>query len=620
MAAVTDPFASYLKRADDLFEAGDIVQAGQIWQAILKKKPDHETARAGLYKVKLYFDARATQGGLVGMKSPVPVPVPAEVPKSPDVEITRLLEQGCTLYDAGHVEDAITKWVQVLAKEPDNVLAKGYINGARRVLEQSGGLRESQPVPQPMGAAASVPVPASESVSMAAPVPVPAEPDIDVERLLRDGCTLFDMGQVEDALRKWEEILAHDPGHALARAYVLDARKDLGLAPLEEGARPAVAPVRAEASQAAPEAEGPGDERLEALIRDGVQLYDMGMVLEATQKWQQVLDLSPGHRDAEAYLVMAQRDQQAAPPSAPKAAPAAAREMSGQDFPGLQAKPQPAPEPSPRAPLELELFTDSEEQASSVEEAPKAVTPPATLTSGQQKPRKGFNLQDALSQLSLPRWVASPVVIVGSIVGLIVLVVGAFYYMQHRKDKALRQAVESFRASAVAPVQRGSEVKDLAETPEDLRRAAQSAMGADPLMAYFKAEELARLVPSDASVAQLLERAKAGLATVDEKPATFADFEQQFKNGQLEAAEHSVSYLLSQSPDDRILRERAARLYLALAQAYAGKEQWSDVEDRLRRGQALFPSDRSWSAKLVLLSRIQSMSKSERASWVQLLG
>lgn len=614
MTAGADPFASYLKRADDLFEAGDIVQAGQIWQAILKKKPDHEAARAGLYKVKLYFDARATQGGLVGAKLPVaPTPVPVETPKPPDADITRLLEQGCTLYDAGHVEDAITKWVQVLAKEPENVLAKGYISGARRVLEQSGGARpEPVSVPAPVQAD---PVPSKE------PEAVVAEPSVDVERLLRDGCTLFDMGQVEDALRKWEEILAHDPGHALARAYVQDARKDLGLPPLEEGARPVPATAQPQATPIAPGGENLGDERLEALIRDGVQLYDMGMVPEAMQKWRQVLELAPGHRDAEAYLAMAQRDQHATPPSAassaPKPAPAAS-EVPGRDFPGLQAKPHPALMPSPLAPLELVLAPEPEPEP--VEAAPKAVAPPAALTSGQQKPRKGFNLQEALSKLSVPPWVASPAFILGSITGLVVLVVGTFYYVQHRKDKALRQAVESFRATAVAPVRRGSEVKSLAESPEALRSAAQSAMGADPLMAYLKAEELARLMPADAAVAQLLERAKAGLATVDEKPATFADFEQQLKNGELEKAEHSITYLLSQTPGDTILRERAARLYLLLVQAYAGKEQWSNAEDRLRHGQALFPADRSWTAKLQLLSRIQSMAKADRAPWIQLLG
>jgi hypothetical protein len=41
-----DPFAPHLRMADDLFAQGDIVKAGQIWQAILKQDPGHGEARA----------------------------------------------------------------------------------------------------------------------------------------------------------------------------------------------------------------------------------------------------------------------------------------------------------------------------------------------------------------------------------------------------------------------------------------------------------------------------------------------------------------------------------------------------------------------------------------------
>ena len=109
----SDPFETYLQRAEALFLAGDIVQAGQIWQAILKRRPGHQIARAGLYKVKLHFDARATQGGLAG-QTPVQESSDARTaqgapPKPQEPDVTRLLEQGCILYDAGHVEDALAK-------------------------------------------------------------------------------------------------------------------------------------------------------------------------------------------------------------------------------------------------------------------------------------------------------------------------------------------------------------------------------------------------------------------------------------------------------------------------------------------------------------------------------
>jgi tetratricopeptide (TPR) repeat protein len=224
MPASTDPFESHLKRAADLFESGDIVQAGQIWQAILKKNPDHQVARAGLYKVKLYFDARATQGGLAKSQPPRPEPVsdlttpgtqPAVAvahPTTISADLARLLDQGCTLYDNGHIEDALGKWNKVLEMDPNNILAKGYINGAKRRLEQP--VSESQPEEQvrstmalaPGAYPGSVPFPVEPAPSMALapipPVPYESKPEsapepvetVDVERLLRDGCTLYDMG------------------------------------------------------------------------------------------------------------------------------------------------------------------------------------------------------------------------------------------------------------------------------------------------------------------------------------------------------------------------------------------------------------------------------------------
>jgi tetratricopeptide (TPR) repeat protein len=592
--AAADPFESYLKRAAELFDAGDIVQAGQIWQAILKKKPEHEVARAGLYKVKLYFDARATQGGLVGQKTPGEagdVRATQGAPAKPqDPEITRLLEQGCTLYDAGHVEDALSRWVQVLAKEPDNVLAKGYIIGARRTL--------------------GTPEAASAAPALPAPAPAPVDPGVDFERLLRDGCTLFDMGQLEDALKKWEQILAHDPGHALARAYVQDARKDLGLPLLEDGARPVVAAVEAEA--AAPQAVAGGeDERIERLIQDGVQLYDMGMLEEAKGKWQQVLDLSPGHKDAADYLTMAKRDL-APPPSRPAPVPApASQEMSGRDFPGLQSRVQ----QNAPAPLELVL----EEPTPPPAEPATPVTPPPALTAGTQKVRKGLNLPELLKQVALPAWMASPAFILGTIAGLVILLFGSFFFLRHRKDKALREAVAAFRASAVSPVARDSEIANLQQSPEEIRQEAQSALGDDALLAYLRAKECLRLDPGDAAAAQLLDRAKGDLAK-GAQAASLGDFEKQLKDRDLEAADHTLTGLLSQSPDDVVLRERAVRLYGALVQAYASKEQWTEAEAHLRRARAMFPTDRSWSAKLRLLAHVQSLPRSERASWIQMLG
>ncbi|HNX94118.1 MAG TPA: hypothetical protein PKL14_03065 [Holophaga sp.] len=629
MSMAKDPFESYLKQASDLFDAGDIVQAGQIWQAILKRVPDHEIARAGLYKVKLYFDARATQGGLDHAKNGgTPAPAPTAHP-----EVVRLLEQGCTLYDAGHAEDALQRWEKVLELDPDNVLAKGYITGARRAQETSAAdsprntgiivMREADSEPGSGSAWVPSPVPAPNPEPAQGVSPDPAaDPDVDLDKLLRDGCTLYDMGQPEDALRKWEQLLAIDPGHALAQAYAQDARKELGLPPVEAGGpvAPIAEPMEADAHGTALEAnagwgaEASADlEQLDRILREGVQLYDMGMAQEATDKWRQILETVPDHPDALAYLAMAERDaQRPAPAAVPPPPPPAYQPPSRPAAPPPQIQvaeiPAPAIEPRP-------------EPSEGPESSPAAAPPQALTKPVPAAPvRKGVDLPQALQSVSLPSWLASPKVILFSIVGLVCVIVGSASYHQWHKEVLLRRAVESSRLEALAPVARSAQVFSLQETPESIRKEAEKTLGEEPLIAYYRAQEGVRLNPTDPAAVQLFERAKAGLAAATSASANLKEFDRQIENGDLDAASRIIGQLLAQTPEDGDLKARAGRLYRYMSQLHATKEHWQDASDCLRRGRAMFPFDKSWNSRLKLLEQVQAMSKADRAPWIQLLG
>ena len=106
-----DPFQTHLDRAAALFDGGDVVQAGQIWQAILKRDPGNAAARAGLFKVKQFFDQK-------------------DFAAANDV----LLQEGCTLFDMGQVREALLKWERILTTDPGHKLALAYANDARREL------------------------------------------------------------------------------------------------------------------------------------------------------------------------------------------------------------------------------------------------------------------------------------------------------------------------------------------------------------------------------------------------------------------------------------------------------------------------------------------------------
>ena len=78
--------------------------------------------------------------------------------------------------------------------------------------------------------------------------------------------------------------------------------------------------------------------------------------------------------------------------------------------------------------------------------------------------------------------------------------------------------------------------------------------------------------------------------------------------------------LLRTNPDDANLRAQALRLYLRLAEDHASQDRWSDAQADLQRGRALAPDDNAWSARMALLSKIQSMPKGDRPMWIALLG
>lgn len=659
MAEPRDPYAAYLRKAADLFEAGDIVQAGQIWQAILKKVPGHDEARAGLYKVKLYFDARATQDGLADQARAL---LPAAAPSPVAPELAQLLERGCALYDAGRTEEAVAAWEEVLARDSANAVAKGYLTAARRALgreETSGAhraVRDTGALPEP-----AAPAPAPQTAS------APPSPE-EVERLVRDGCTLFDMGQASDALRKWEQALALDPGHALAQGYVADARRELGLA---AGAPPvpAPAPSLAASSPAAPLPDGPAAlpeaeaERYAQLVREGTQLYDMGMAQEAVHKWEQALILNPGHPEAEGYLAMARRDAEqlaaAPPPTAPRpsAAPAAPagspqdetleraerllqqgrfeasaflfqqvvdqnphhfRALQGlhqaQNLKAAQEAHHAAPVPAPAPLLALEAEPPAPE--------PPAL-PPAPLQAPPAQARKGVELPALLRQTvrEIPAPLRRPSVLAGIAGGILILNVGVWLVNRHRREAALEASVASFRTAALETVARSVQIPALDEPLEELRREATSVLEEDPLRAYYRAQELARLQPTDPGAAELMARAQAALALPEGAPAVaLADAQKLMEAGELDGAWKVIHTLLRQQPEDPQLKARLGRLCLVFAEAHAVKERWGEAQDALKMGRALFPGDKAWQARLRFLDHLRAMGPVDRRAWVQALG
>jgi tetratricopeptide (TPR) repeat protein len=564
MPAAPDPFQPHLNRASSLFEQGEVVQAGQIWQAILKRNPAHRAARAGLYLVKLALEHR-------------------DASRTPQDD-ERLLQEGCTLFDMGQVEDALRKWEQILAANPRHQLAFAYANDARRELGRpplpEGGPAPGGPAPGP-GSAPAWPEPAwPEPAAWPDPAvpPGPAGGDVaGAAQQVLEGVQLYDMGMTEEAMAKWERALELDPDQRDAPAYLGMARRDQAQAAQPKPAQPA-RPASAPQSPQAPPA--PLESApLEAQIIQAEELLRLQRLLDAVQAFQRLLDREPqdprilrGYHQARALLTA-------------KMEPAIALDR-----------------PEPKAPTPL----------------PPA-DPPSALTARSAPVRSGFRLPGAVRRLARPRWLSSTRQLALAL-GLLLLVVAALIgYGLMRREAALREAVAAAKQNALKPVSRRVEIPSLAESSVAIHQEAERVLGDDPLRAYFRAREWQRREPDNPAASGLVDRARTQLART--APAgTPEDCDRMLQSGDLDGARRSILRLLPAAPDDPGLQARAREVVLALVPLYVTRDRMDEARNALLLARAMFPQEKIWPAKLQLLESIQGMAKDDRAAWIQLLG
>jgi tetratricopeptide (TPR) repeat protein len=578
-----DPYRPHLNRAAELFKAGDVVQAGQIWQAVLKREPANPEARAGLYQVKLFLERRNA-----GQDN-------AEANE-------KLLREGCTLYDMGEVQGALQKWELILATDPGHRLAQAYANDARKELglpalaapgaALASGADRPGPPPEPARKAAPPP-PEAGTGSADQEAPDPAE---QVDRLVREGSQLFDMGMTEEAVAKWDRALVIQPDNQDAAAYLQVARWEAQRRPA------AAAPAAQGPSGPAPAAQDP----LESRILRAEQLIRSQRLEEAAQAFQRLLAMAPqdprilqGYHQARALL------------NARNEPPLPARSAQPAPVVTLARPPQP---PERRQPA-----------------LPAPVGPPQSVTAGRGAQRDGFRLPAVLQgsaaklparlrKFALPERLRRPRILASGLGALALLALGIFLWEVHSKEVALREAVAVAKHDALRPVSRMVVVPQLEETADAIHHEADRALEDDPLLAYYRGKEWLRLDPDNASAAQFVARAKGKLAGAPATPWSAADFDKEIHSGDLETARKCILALLAQAPDDPELKERARTVELALIPLYAAKERLDDARQALLLCRAMFPTDRSWQARLKLLEALETMAASERIPWLQLLG
>ncbi len=120
-------------------------------------------------------------------------------------QVSKLIQEGVGLYEVQDYERAIVKWNKALELDPDNHLARDYINNVRSFID------EPAETPPPAEAQVEATPPTPEPPPSAAPL---GKPNKDaLMRLYNEGMALFKSKNYEDAMEKWNQILHHHPTH-----------------------------------------------------------------------------------------------------------------------------------------------------------------------------------------------------------------------------------------------------------------------------------------------------------------------------------------------------------------------------------------------------------------------
>jgi tetratricopeptide (TPR) repeat protein len=157
-----------------------------------------------------------------------------------DSAIDKYLEEGLNLYGLGKFKEAIECWKKVLELDPDNSLAKDYIESAGGEVSKAEKspperLEEtpkiippltSPPSPGPEREAKMAPPPPKpeEAAKVAPSPPSPPPPEADREAKINQAKGLFKEGQFELAMEMFESILSEEPDNLDVQGYYEMAR------------------------------------------------------------------------------------------------------------------------------------------------------------------------------------------------------------------------------------------------------------------------------------------------------------------------------------------------------------------------------------------------------------
>jgi len=165
-------------------------------------------------------------------------------------------------YDEGKIDEAIKMLEEAIKLNPEHKKAREFLARAKERLaairkeEEAGRRRES------------------------------------IDKHYFQGIDYYAEGQFKKAIKEWEAVLMLDPAHSGAKEYLEKARDKIASANSRREKRQGTA-RRAK------------EEKVEVYYRQGINYYLAGKFKDAIGQWEEVLKIEPSHNSAKEYIAKA---------------------------------------------------------------------------------------------------------------------------------------------------------------------------------------------------------------------------------------------------------------------------------------------------------------------------
>ncbi len=253
-------------QAEDLYLKGvmaynvqDYKAASAYWEQTLAKDSEHAKAKQGLERIQQLTAAK---------------------PKRSSKDVFQDIKK---LYSEKKFAEALRLTELLLKKHPENSDLQNLREKLEARVKPSGKPVVSDTKRSTMVIAAAAELSVGDS---------PEQRSVQVERLIQDGVSLYEIQDYQQAIAVWQKALALDPGNRIARDYVQNVSALLASESQEDDATPD--PLEEAATVVAAK---PSREKMLEIYNQAMGHFKARRYQEALELWNQILTFFPSHAE-----------------------------------------------------------------------------------------------------------------------------------------------------------------------------------------------------------------------------------------------------------------------------------------------------------------------------------